>query len=84
MVLGIAVGDAGLAQFGLLCFCPYLEVGPRGFRGKLLCLGIAAIVHRSGFQKCYFPLISSPLGSSITVGLWVSPMCSVHRRDLDV
>ena len=26
MVLGIAVGAVGLAQFGLICFCPYLEV----------------------------------------------------------
>ena len=25
-MLGIVVGVVGLAQFGLLCFCPYLEV----------------------------------------------------------
>ena len=41
-------------------------------------MGLAAIVHRSGI----FPPVSSPLGSSITVGLWVSQQFSVRGRDL--
>ena len=33
---------------------------------------------------CYFPLVSSPLGSSTTVGLWVSSLFFVYGRDLDM